>query len=268
MENLVVSKDMRDRILSNVEKEMAKGGDAVSFDVISGEKKGTSKIVTFRRYAGIAAAFAVLVVGAYAVNIVRTYDSAMSSTSMKAEETAATSLNTAFDSDQVNMAKEEMATETMAAGAMEEMEEAAVESAESVDSFEAKEFASLIKMSREAGTQFKEIQYLDSFSTGKDYYLYNGNVAVISYDVEGNKVIVREMDALYGDSIPDEVGASKAGLGSSENLLAGDIAVSLHGNDELYTLAEWTKDGLIFQLESSEALTYEDIKELMEFVVQ
>ena len=267
MENITVSKDMRDRILANVEKEII---EDIDFTPVKKKRNAdwlsSPKVIKFGKFVGTAASFLICAAGIATIFWIRNYKWAPDS-SMNLEEAAVTAWDTAFSSDKQEMATEEMANETMVAGVMAETE-SATESAQMDDYSEAKEFSSLAKMSREAGTSFKEIQYLDSFSSGKDYYLYNGNVAFISYDVEGNRVIVREMDALYGDSIPEDVGASKAGLGSSDSLLAGDIAVNLFGNDELYTIAEWSKDGLIFQLESSEALTYEDMKELMEFVIQ
>ena len=301
MEKVKVSKDMRDRILSGVEKELEKGTDStVSIEEITGKKKGFSKINEFRKYAGIAAAFAVLVVGAYAVSKVQHFGAKMESSTMMVEEASVPRPNVSDNAMATESMAEEVTeeaayeeaayeeispdamdadaafkTETTTAGAKAEADSAG-KASNSMSLAKYKEYASLAKLSKAAGTSFKEIEYLDSFSSGKDYYLYDGNVAAISYDVEGNTVIVREMDAGLGDSIPTNVGASTADL-VSDSITVGDVTVNLFGDEDsfdsalgsqLFYIAEWSREGLVYQIESSEAITYEDMKELMELVVE
>ena len=301
MEKVKVSKDMRDRILSGVEKELEKGADStVSIEEITGKKKEFSKINEFRKYAGIAAAFAVLVVGAYAVSKVQPFGAKMESSTMMVEEASVPRPNVSDNAMATESMAEEVTeeaayeeaayeeispdamdadaafkTETTTAGAKAEADSAG-KASNSMSLAKYKEYASLAKLSKAAGTSFKEIEYLDSFSSGKDYYLYDGNVAAISYDVEGNTVIVREMDAKLGDSIPTNVGASTADL-VSDSITVGDVTVNLFGDEDsfdsalgsqLFYIAEWTREGLVYQIESSEAITYEDMKELMELIVE
>ena len=316
MDNVKVSEDMRNRILANIEKEMSAEVDPASEDTISVKNeipaevskeagKKASKIVEFRKYAGIAAAFVVLIVGAYAVSRVTPFGGATESSTAMVEEasvskpkpgkTASTSASkdtadAAMESAEENEAMAEAAyeeispdamdteaaimTETTTAGAKGESDSVG-QASDSMAIAKYKEYASLAKLSKAAGTSFTEIEYLDSFSSGKDYYLYDGNIAAISYDVEGNTVIVREMDAKLGDIIPTNVGVSTADL-VTDSIKVGDVNVDLFGDEEdsnaalgtqLFYIAQWTKDGLVYQLESSEALTYEDMKELMEQIV-
>ena len=306
MDNIQVSEDMRNRILANIEKEMKNAGNAADksgtdvADVANSAEKDSqkeklSKIVEFRRYAGIAAAFAVCVVGAYALSKVVRFGGSSESATMMVEEASVARPDMAYDTAEATDMAEESAyeeaayeeispdaveteaaimSETMTAGAKEESDSVG-KASNSMALAKYKEYASLDKLSKDAGTSFKEIEYLDSFSSGKDYYLYDGNVAVISYDVEGNTVIVREMDAKLGDTIPTNVGVSTADL-VTDSIKVGDVNVDLFGDEEasnaalgtqLFYIAQWTKDGLVYQLESSEALTYEDMKELMEQIV-
>ncbi len=279
MDNVKVSEDMRNRILANIEKEMSAEVDPASEDTISVKNeipaevskeagKKASKIVEFRKYAGIAAAFVVLIVGAYAVSRVTPFGGATESSTAMVEEAYEEISPDAMDTEAAVM------TETTTAGAKGESDSVG-QASDSMAIAKYKEYASLVKLSKAAGTSFTEIEYLDSFSSGKDYYLYDGNIAAISYDVEGNTVIVREMDAKLGDTIPTNVGVSTADL-VTDSIKVGDVNVDIFGDEDafdaslgtqLFYIAQWTKDGLVYQLESSEALTYEDMKELMEQIV-
>jgi hypothetical protein len=239
MENVKVSKDMRNRILSGVEKELEKdaGKEADTVPVVEMPKNiSSSKFASFRNYAGIAAAFAVLFIGTYAVFKLRSLDVATSS-EMMVEEASMTNHDT---HKEVSSGATQAMTEAEATEAAEPTDAEATTEAEAIEaetpilsqdstytkgekntttatndesfagtnenaaSIERKEFSSLLKLNAEAGVMFKEIQYLDSFSSSKDYYLYDGKIGVISYDVEGNTVTVRQMSTEFGKSIPDK----------------------------------------------------------------
>ena len=336
MENLVVTEDMRNRLLANVEKEMAsektcdvKGDETERLDkkgepivnkrkVSEDEKTGDDrnskadsrkhKIVEFRRYAGIAAAFCVLAVGAYAVIKVGVLDnkSSMSATSSydAAEVTMAPEAEYATETAAAEEAYEDMAetTKEPANESVEVMAEAVEESAEEPiglmtagptlteedaslanskftifeifgknggeKSAEIKEYDSLSKLSKAAMTDFKEIEYFDSFSSAKEYHLYDGKVALIYYDVAGNDVVVKEMSTKKGTSIPSKISGVTADMGSTSSVTVGDVTVTLKGFDDTYSIATWTVNGLVYELESSELLTYEDMVELMEEIIK
>ena len=99
MENVKVSEDMRSRILANIEKEMTdagsdegkSGADAADIAIFAGkdsQKKKLSKIAVLRKYAGIAAALAVCVVGLFALSKVVRFGGSTESSTMLVEEEA------------------------------------------------------------------------------------------------------------------------------------------------------------------------------------
>jgi hypothetical protein len=276
MENVKISKDMRDRILSGVEKELEKDAGSESQVVEVTDKKRISKIVEFRRYAGVAAAFVILFVGAAAVLKIRNADMSTSS-EMMVEEASMVNHDT---HKEVAAGTTQAMTEAEATEAAEPTDAEATTEAEAIEaethaltngkaaSIERKEFSSLLKLNAETGVTFKEIQYLDSFSSSKDYYLYDGKIGVISYDVEGNTVTVRQMSTEFGKSIPDKYIESVIERQNSKAITAGGKSVTISGKDELYTVAEWSEYNLVFQLESTEALTLQDMQELMDSVLE
>ncbi len=291
MEKVTISKDMRDRILSGVEKEMAKeAGSSASVTEITDKKNRFSKIVEFRKYAGIAAAFVILFVGAAAVLKIRNADMSTSSEMMVEEasmvnhdthkEVAAGTTQAMTEAEATEAAKPTEAEapilsqdstytkgeKTGAATATYDETHASTNG--NAASIERKEFSSLLKLNAEAGVTFKEIQYLDSFSSSKDYYLYDGKIGAISYDVEGNTVTVRQMSTEYGKMIPDEYINSDIERQNSKAITAGGKSVTISGKDELYTVAEWSEYKLVFQLESTEALNLQDMQELMDSVLE
>ena len=328
MENLVVTEDMRKRLLSNVEKEMAGNGldvkeatdkksesdKAETIDDKPSEKNsGKRKIIEFRRYAGVAAAFCVLAVGAYAVikvgvfdnknsmSATSSYDAAETAMAPEAEyvtETAATeaaaeeeaieyaagTTEEALDglaNDSVGVLKESAEEQVglMTAGPKLTEEDASLANSKfsifeifgkngGEKSAQIKEYASLSKLSKAAMTDFKEIEYFDSFSSAKEYHLYDGKVALIYYDVAGNDVVVKEMSTKKGTTIPSKISGVTADMGSTSSVTVGDVTVTLKGFDDTYSIATWTVNGLVYELESSELLTYDDMKELMEEIIK
>ena len=356
MDNLVVTEEMRKRLLANVEKEMSQAeasekmpetsdskvspdgnevddkkpessqAETTGDDKASKNGSRRARIIEFRRYAGIAAAFCVLVVGAYAVSRVvpfgnssnmsatSSYDAAEAPMAYEAEyatETAATEeayeeIEEAADEYVGLMTAgpeitEDAASDAEAFGAEENAmvdsaapsAQVAIKEAEATGktsnasmanskfsifkifgknggekSTQIKEYASLQKLSTAALTEFKEIDYFDSFSSDKEYHLYDGKVALIYYDVAGNDVVVKEMSTKKGASIPYEVSGVTADMGSTSSVSVGDVSVTLKGCDDTYSIATWTQNGLVYELESSELLTYEDMKELMEEIVK
>ncbi len=360
MDNLVVTEDMRKRLLANVEKEMseAKASEKENGNISEMPNKSDNneklmpsdenkpehenkpahgnntshgdkrRILEFRRYAGIAAAFAVLIVGAYAVSkavpfsnnnsmsATSSYDAAKTETAIapeaeyvteaanEAEEYAMESAaEEAYDSDSEPMG-------TMAAGTYAAAEDEAMVDSDAVIETEAlapqtavkevessgktsnaslesskfsifkifgknggeksediKEYSDIAELSKTAMTEFDEIEYFDSFSSSKEYHLYDGKVALIYYDVSGNDVVVKEMSTKKGASIPAKVSGITADMGSTSSITVGKVDVTLKGNDDTYSIATWTTGGLVYELESSELLTYEDMKALMEEII-
>ncbi len=368
MENLVVTKDMRERILSNVEKEMdadATLGKPTESSAMTSEKEGTEtkedietkpgteikadnetstesgknseknsgnnsekrKILEFRRYMGIAAAFAVLVVGAYAVSRVVPFGGKSNMSATSSYEAAQTTMAPEAAYETESAAPEETyATEAAVEEAIEEAHETdgimtgsalqaegeadanadayAMEDAEALSpqvaketetagktgsaslanskfsifeifgknggekSYDFKEYPSLAKLSEAAETDFVEIEYFDSFSTAKEYHLYDGKVALIYYDVAGNDVVVKEMSTNKGSAIPANISGITSDMASTSTIEIGKTTVTLVGSDDSYNIATWATNGLIFELESSEILTYDDMKTLMEQIIE
>ena len=298
MEKVKVSKDMRDRILSGVEKELKQDAKSIAPVTETTDKKHFSKIVELRRYAGIAAAFVILFVGAAAVLKIRSLDMTTSAEMMVEEasmvnhdthkEVTSGAAPAMAETDAAEPTDAEATTEAEAIEAETpilsqdstytkgEKNDAATATYDETHaltngkaaSIERKEFSSLLKLNAETGVTFKEIQYLDSFSSSKDYYLYDGKIGVINYDVEGNTVTVRQMSTEFGKSIPDKYIESVIERQNSKAITAGGKSVTISGKDDLYTVAEWSDDELVFQLESTDALTLQDMKELMEQVLE
>ena len=151
-----------------------------------------------------------------------------------------------------------------------------------------------------AGVDYADIAYLSSISSEVDYYLDDGEGAVIVYDVTGNQVTVSETVAsekVTSDTedfqteanayMAEETGASSkldsaldalggSGIGKigekdsdSESaprfrsITIGDVDVSLIGTEEGYTNANWTVNGIEYQLECVEKISLEEMTELM-----
>lgn len=334
MDNLVVTEDMRKRLLANVEKEMSKAKASEKENGnISEMPNNTShgdkrRILEFRRYAGIAAAFVVLIVGAYAVSkavpfsnnnsmsATSSYDAAKTETAMAPEAEYVTEAANETEEYAMESASEEAYDSnseplgTMAAGtyapaeddamvdsdaaietealapqtAVKEVESSGKTSNASLESsrfsifkifgknggekFEdIKEYSDITELSKTAMTEFDEIEYFDSFSSSKEYHLYDGKVALIYYDVSGNDVVVKEMSTKKGASIPAKVSGITADMGSTSSITVGKVDVTLKGNDDTYSIATWTTGGLVYEFESSELLTYEDMKALMQEII-
>ena len=79
---------------------------------------------------------------------------------------------------------------------------------------------------------------------------------------------VRQMSTEYGKMIPDEYINSDIERQNSKAFTAGGKSVTISGSDGLYTIAEWAEYKLVFQLESTETLTLQDMQELMDSVLE
>ena len=270
MEKIVVSKDARERILQNIENELKdeKGiSEATDFEDKSVKKFSSSKFYKFRKYAGIAAALIILIVGVYAVNKVLPFGSQNSSTSMMTETSGSTIEESATS-------VYESATETAADTSGTDNNTYTAGTEKSVGSgknqsvsVSQQEYADLSSLSKAAGTTFKEIDYLESFSSSTKYYLYDEKVALIAYDVAGNLVTVKEMSTTKGSSLPADISADTDNLTSTSSLTVGNTTITLRGTDDTYTIAQWTDDTITYELESTESLTYDDMRELMSTIV-
>ncbi len=127
MDHVQVDDEMKKRILQNVEKEIGKESTdqaRESEKVTTAPKK---KIVDFRRYAAIAATFAVLLIGSYAV-IQMTGDIKNTSSTMSDSTSApAATAEPAMSTDAEAPAMEEAMEEAAEVPAMEEAKEEAAE---------------------------------------------------------------------------------------------------------------------------------------------
>lgn len=290
MNKIEVTEDMRNRILQNIAKEFDEnpadeetpGGDVTvesEFKVNDASANGDnvrsfqtkSNFYKFTKYAGLAAAAVILLVGATVV----------------------------FGPKE----KGAMESATMAEMAQEVAHEAAADvhhEAELIKSSWVK-YDSVETLASVAGADYTDIDYLSSISSEVDYYLDNGEDAILVYDVTGNQVTISESvaseiatndsdddrtelttymaEAPEGsgklDSALDALGGSGIGkLGKNKDsdsepesrfrsITVGDVKVSLIGTEEGYTNAYWEEGGIDYHLECVEKISLEEMTELM-----
>ncbi len=297
MNKIEVTEDMRNRILQNIAKEFdekptkeeetdrVEATEVTEFkvnDSVADEDKvrsfqPKSGFYKFTKYAGLAAAAVILLVGATVV----------------------------FGPKD----KVAMESVTMTEMAHEVAHEAAADvhhEAELIKSSWVK-YDSVEALASVAGADYTDIAYLSSISSEVDYYLDDGESAVLVYDVTGNQVTVSESVAsnevanstedmhtdsdidmaaepetvgtanspssIFGGSGIGKLGAignnkdSKNGDSESEpmyqGITVGNVDVSLIGTEEGYTNAYWTVNGIEYHLECVEKISLEDMTELM-----
>ncbi|MBQ6589590.1 MAG: hypothetical protein IJI01_13065 [Butyrivibrio sp.] len=289
MNKIEVTEDMRNRILQNIAKEF---DDKPTKDADS--DKGTAEVTEFKvndsmsdennvrsfqpkssfykftKYAGLAAAVVILLVGATVV----------------------------FGPKE----KSAMESATMTEMALEGAHEAAADVHHEAELIKGSwvKYDSVETLASAAGVDYADIAYLSSISSETDYYLDDGEGAVIVYDVTGNQVTVSETVASEKvtsdtedfqteanaymaeetgassklDSALDALGGSGIGkIGKKDSdsepaprfrsITIGDVDVSLIGTEEGYTNANWTVNGIEYQLECVEKISLEEMTELM-----
>jgi hypothetical protein len=165
MSHVQVDDEMKKRILQNVEKELGRESDGKERDkeTVTPVPAPKKKIVDFRRYAAIAATFAVLLIGSYAV--IQITGGIKNTSSTMSDSTSAPAAS----------AEPAMTTEAPAP-AMEEAEEAVAEAApyEEMSPYTATESAGAANDSLEAAKMADiTIKYENAVTTGNVWIIDN-----------------------------------------------------------------------------------------------
>ena len=266
MDKVKVTDDMKKRILQNIEN--AEDSNVTSFEEV--KKKKENKIVPIiKRYGAVAAMFAVVLVGAYAVfgNVAKhemessapagSYEMAESTT--MTESATESAMEVAETDEAVMEEAEEDAMEapaTPAVGndnAMYEAQSAPIKDvsgskAESVAvNSKILEFASAKELSAEAGEEIKDIESLLRKSSENHYILYDNGMMEIDYFIDGGNIYYRKST--------EEAATEYANSGRSgeyidysrtvKKTIAG-TEVTLKGTEDTYNVAGWTKDGWVY----------------------
>ncbi|WP_029231544.1 hypothetical protein [Butyrivibrio sp. VCB2006] len=284
MNKIEVTEEMRSRILQNIAKEFdePKGTDldnsqtddaikdvqdvteftvnntaSANNNVRSFQPKGG--LYNFTKYAGLAAAAVILLVGATVV----------------------------FGPKE----KGAMETASMSDIAISVAQEAAADmhhEAELIKSSWVK-YDSVEQLSSVAKAEFTDIEYLSSISSEVDYYLDNCDTATIVYDVTGNQITVSEASVvteMTEESVMEaaEEPAMATDAGTAHNILGGGIAgadkagktktvadtftvgdtqINVYGTEDGFNRASWTVGDIEYTLESVEKISLDEMTELM-----
>ncbi|WP_042256566.1 DUF4367 domain-containing protein [Butyrivibrio proteoclasticus] len=250
MNKIEVTEEMRSRILQNIadefkdeefkdeefKAEKSKGEDAIVRDLES-DNDNTIDFKSIIRYAGLAAAAVILFVGGAVV----------------------------FGSRGNGLMK----TTTMSEVAMEVAHEAAADlHHETADDVKQEnelikgswvKYDSVQKLSKVAGAEFSEIEYLSSISSETDYYLDGETTATIVYDVTGNQITVRET------KLADvaKTGGAFAEDQTPQQITIDGVDVRLYGTEDGFDTAIWVINEIEYTLESVEKISLDEMTELM-----
>lgn len=280
MDKVKVTDDMRKRILQNIEDTDL---DKVSSIELQNAKK-KNKIVPFiRKYSSMAAMFAVILVGAYAVFVVLpgrdksasystapvdTYEISESATESAMEPQAETAAETpgyyaekTQDTDEFAEDEAEPAMgpvlETMpavpSAGEVESNGKEAMgsktESASDAEMAAALEFASAEQLSKEAGTSIKDIESFLNNSLENHYLLYENGMMEIDYFVDGGNIYYRKAsEEAASEYVNSDITGEYIDYSVVVKETVNGTEVTLRGTDNSFNVATWTADGYEYSL--------------------
>ena len=265
MDKVKVTDEMRNRILQNIENTDIESVSQIHEAVPVKE----NKIVPFiRRYGAMAAMFAVILVGAYAVFVALPGSDKGASTSAPSAgyEMAESATESAMESAE-EYAATETAEETDSFMAQDSISNAkpvmegtplpshASKADETAGSFEIEspvgtlEFASAEELSHEAGNVIADIESFADKSTESHYLLYENGMMEIDYFVDGSNIYFRKASEeaaeeyanndITGEYIDYSVVLTKSVEGTE---------VTLRGTDEAFNVASWTLGGYEYSL--------------------
>ena len=268
MNKIEVTEEMRSRILQNIAKEFEekpadegndsfadpsvnmasanqangnisdfKTGDLAQEDTSIVSKSSKINFYKFSRYAGVAAAALILLVGAAVI--------------------FAPKGRNALDGASMSEVAMEVAHEAAADLHHEAAEDVQRENELIKGSWV--KYDSVQKLSRIADTEFTEIEYLNSISSETDYYLDGETTATIVYDVTGNQITVRETK-LTGAL---ETAGATAENEISELITIDGADVRLYGTEDGFDTAIWVRNDIEYTLESVEKISLDEMTELM-----
>ena len=217
MDKVVVTKDMHDRILQNINKEL------------SGEKKVSrfAKIAEFKKYIPYAAAVLVLLAGASM--FIRNNDS--TSTGSLQQGLSHGNTGHVFSDEAAFEAVPEAAEEALA-----------------------------------PRTIGKDFSFLSGLASKIEQNKYDNEIIETTYHIGGNEIKVWQMPESLGKTIPGKY----SGLASYEDsgeVKVADLSIEIMGNDGKYTMARWNQDGIVYELLSSDAMTMEEMDELLREII-
>ena len=293
MDKVKVTDDMRKRILQNIEN--ADISNVTAFE--EAKKKKENKIVPFiKRYGAVAAMFAVVLVGAYAVfGTVGKHEMGSSSPmeSYDATETAAVQEYAAEEAvEEAAQATEEAVDNDMDAGyesdsapiitapamgqAVKEpaaqdktKDSAKAESAEKdARNSDILEFASAGELSAQAGEEITDIESLVKKSTESHYLLYDDGMMEIDYFVDGANIYYRKVpEETVSEYASSDISGEFIGYSVVRKKTIGETTVTLKGTEETVNVASWTRDGYVYSLLHDRGLEDEAMTELLNEII-
>ncbi len=273
MENVRVTDEMRQRILTNIAKEVSVTNESQVTQFENYKKSKENKVVRFiTRYGSMVAIFALVVAGSYAV--IRTVGLNGSKGEM-----AATTAEEATDYAYVEEATE-TAEATESTDGFAEIEESAAEddavsvmpdtsffagksenSGDSVPESETngimcEEVASADELSEKLGFEFKDSETLKDKAISSSYYIYDdgGEILYITSD---------DTISYFASSKGSFIGERNVDITAfSENKTVDEV--ELYGDDGLYKLACWKNSGISYSIVSKKGIPEEELLTIIE----
>ena len=278
MDKVKVTDDMKKRILQNIED--TNFDDVKTFESVPKKEKKENKIISFvRTYGAVAAMFAVVLVGAYAVfgNMsgrksmesatseapAATYEMAEETTEAAyADEEAATDeaapIMGAQGGDAVNSAPM-MEPSAMPAPAAPSKNDKTKDTAknESVETEQDEmevpsmvtEFASAKELSAEAGGTITDIDSLLNASTENHYLLYDSGMMEINYYIDGGNVYYRvASEEAASEYVNGDIAGDFIDYPTKTVRTINGVEVTLQGTETAFNAAGWEKDGVHYCL--------------------
>ncbi|MBO4457861.1 MAG: hypothetical protein J5802_09085 [Butyrivibrio sp.] len=259
MDNVVVTEDMKNRILQNIEKELddTENDDKIvhieSMTNATLKNGSSSDKFSYMRWVNLAAAAAVIVVSGVAVRNVILDSNTSSPTYNSAVKTEANS-ESMYPAD---YDRSEAASDTaQEAEAAEDIQSDAEATAQAV--WDSKTYATLNDLSAAVGFDVKECTSFDAEET--EYRSIGKDLAQITYKTQDNEICVRQMQGdvefidisgdyeQYDDIIDEEVAGK---------------TVTLRGFGDSFKSASWADGSSTFVISLENAVPKEAMMELV-----
>lgn len=268
MDKIKVTDDMKKRILQNIED--TNFDNVTAFDPVPKKSKKENKIISFvRSYGAVAAMFAVVLVGAYAVFGTMSGNKSMESATLEAPSATYEMVEEATEAAYEEAEADEAAPVMEAKGTEDSammMEPSAVPdaSAKSENTKDATgtkpatedgtetaamgivvEFSSAAELSAEAGYEISDIDSLLAQSSENHYLLYENGMIEIDYYVDGGNVYYRKAteeaasEYANGNITGDYIDYADVVTRNIEG-----TEVTLQGTGDAFNVASWTMDGV------------------------
>lgn len=224
MEHLVVTEEMKQRILSNVNKDSVK-------------KKKTVTFTSYQKQLGIAACFAVLVLTAFLTRntfLAMTNDEA--STPASQEELAANPDSGMQDSDGLESSVPSSKDEPMVGS-----------------SYGIVKLEDTAALSEAVGFPVEDLTSLPFEVRQVTYCSYFNNFAEIDYTGDGQSLSYRKAKGT------EDISGDWNEYSNERHLTVNDLDILLKGHSEKYTLVSWTDGTYAYALSFEQEVTEEEI---------